>query len=280
MLPTLVEVPPEDGDWIHEVKYDGYRTQLVIENGQCRAFTRRGHDWTEKYPTLVQAGHALPCRAAIIDGEAIATTPEGKSDYATFLTALKRQPGRIALVAFDLLHLDGQDLRDRPLIERRAMLWELVKPADGAIQYSPHVEISGKDFYRAVDNMGLEGMVSKRAGSIYRSGRTEAWLKTKCYDEADYEIAAILREPGRPAVAYMIDKDRKYVGGAFITLNHKLRERLWERVQGAAPSPAPQGMKMKPEAQWVRPGLVGRVRFLKGEETLRHATLREIREDG
>lgn len=94
MLPTLVEAPPEGGDWIHEVKYDGYRTQLVIQNARCTAYTRRGFDWTHKYPTIVQEACALPCEAAIIDGEVIATTAEGKSDYATFLTALKSQPSR------------------------------------------------------------------------------------------------------------------------------------------------------------------------------------------
>jgi ATP-dependent DNA ligase len=122
-------------------------------------------------------------------------------------------------------------------------------------------------------------MVSKRAAAPYRSGRTESWLKVKCYEETDYEVAAVLRDPGRPSVAYMVtpDNERRYVGGAFITLNEKMRERLWARVQAKA-KPV-KGVTVKPGAEWLKPGLIGRVRHLKGEQQLRHATLQEIRED-
>jgi ATP-dependent DNA ligase len=99
----------------------------------------------------------------------------------------------------------------------------------------------------------------------------------KCYEETDYEVAGVLREPGKPLVAYMVtpDKERRYVGGAFITLNDKMRERLWARVQAKAK--APKGIKAKPGTEWLKPGLVGLVRHLKGEQQLRHATLREIK---
>ena len=182
-------------------------------------------------------------------------------------------------VAFDLLHLNGKDLRLLPTIERKDALEKLVDSTGGAIQFSHHITGSGHAFYEAADRMGFEGMVSKRATAPYRSGRTESWLKVKCYEETDYEVAAVLREPGRPNVAYMVtpDKERRYVGGAFITLNEKMRERLWARVNAKA-KPL-KGVKVKPGAQWLKPGLVGRVRHLKGEQLLRHATLREIREE-
>jgi ATP-dependent DNA ligase len=107
---------------------------------------------------------------------------------------------------------------------------------------------------------------------------TTSWLKIKCYEETGYEVAGVLREPGKPLVAYMVtpDKERRYVGGAFITLPDKMRERLWARVQAKAP--APKGIKATPGAEWLKPGLVGTVRHLNGEQKLRHATLREIRE--
>jgi ATP-dependent DNA ligase len=120
--------------------------------------------------------------------------------------------------------------------------------------------------------MGIEGMVSKRAGAPYRSGRTESWLKIKRYEETDYEIAGVLRKPGRPR-----DKERRYVGGAFIAVNDKMRERLWARVQANA-QPL-KGIRIKPGTEWLKPGLVGRVRHLKGEQQLRHATLQEIRDE-
>ena len=187
------------------------------------------------------------------------------------------QPERMIFVAFDLLHLDGEDLRFKPLVERRARLQEIV-PGRRRHPVQQHVEGDGTAFFAQADRLGLEGMVSKKASAPYRSGRTETWLKVKCFEESIYEVAAVLREPGRPHVAYMVtpDKERRYVGGAFIALNEKMRERLWARVHAKA-KPL-KGIQVKPGTEWLKPGLIGRVRHLKGEQQLRHATLRDIRE--
>ena len=277
--PTLVETPPEGDGWLHEIKYDGYRTELLIEFGRCRAFTRRGFDWTEKCGPIVEAAGRLPVKSAIIDGEVLVMNDAGLSDFSTLRSAMRRQPERLIFVGFDLLHLNGKDIRSRPLMERRIELENLIGEASGTIQFSHHIACSGDAFYEAIDMMGVEGMVSKLASAPYRSGRTESWLKIKCYEETDYEIAGVLREPGRPLVAYMVtpDKERRYVGGAHIALNQEMRERLWSRVNAKA-KPL-KGVKVKPGTQWLKPGLVGRVRHLKGEQQLRHATLQEIRED-
>lgn len=271
MFPTLVEVPPEGDEWIHEVKYDGFRTQLIVRNGSCQAFTRTGKDWSNAYPRVIEAGLALPCKAAIIDGEAIITDEHNKPQFYGLLRAIRRQPDRVVLVAFDLLHLDGEDLRRRPLIERREMLWKLIAPAEGAIQYSQHMQTSGADFYRAVDRMGLEGMVSKRANSTYRSGKAASWLKIKCYEEKVLDIIGVQRERGKPAMVLMAENGQ-YKGGAFVTFPPRIREQLWARVQGKVGAPAPKGLA-KEKAEWVKPGLIGRVRTLRGEEKLRHAKL-------
>jgi bifunctional non-homologous end joining protein LigD len=281
ILPTLVERPPEGDDWIHEIKYDGYRTELLIQGGECQAFTRRGFDWSAKYPTIVKAAAALPVKSAIVDGEAIVLDEKGMTDIGALRSAMRWQPERLIYVAFDLIHLDGEDLRFRPLVERKAKLEQIVGAAgNDIIQYSQHVEGNGRAFYDQVDRMGLEGMVSKRASSPYRSGRAETWQKAKCYEESTYEVAGVLREPGRPAVAYMVtpDKERRYVGGAFITLNQQMRERLWARVQRAKGKPV-KGVDAKPGTVWVKPGIIGRVRHLKGEEKLRHATLEELSDE-
>jgi ATP-dependent DNA ligase len=121
-------------------------------------------------------------------------------------------------------------------------------------------------------------MVSKRADAPYRSGRGTTWLKAKCYEESTLEVAGVLRERGRPAIAYMVtpDKDRRYVGGAIINLTDKMRERLWSRVKASA-KPV-KGVEAKPGTEWVKPGLIGRVRHLKGEDKLRHASLQEVSE--
>ena len=277
-LPTLVEVPPEGDEWIHEIKYDGYRTQLLIERGRALACTRNAFDWSANYGSIIEQAAALPVKSAIIDGEVIVMNDAGLSDFGALRSAIRWDPSGLVFVGFDLIHLNGKDFRPRPTIERREALAVLISHSTGAIQFSHHVEGGGKAFYEAADKMGAEGMVSKRASAPYRSGRTESWLKIKCYEETDYEVAGVLREPGRPAVAYMVTPDhaRRYVGGAFITLNEKMRERLWARVQAKA-KPV-KGMTAKPGTQWLKPGLIGRVRHLKGEQELRHATLQEIRE--
>ena len=203
----------------------------------------------------------------------------GLSDFGKLRSAIRWQPGRIVFVAFDLLHLNGKDLRPRPLIERRARCRAVGRHTTAPSSSANTCSGQAAGILSEADKLGLEGMVSKRASAPYRSGRTESWLKVKCYEETDYEVAGVLREPGRPNVAYMVtpDKERRYVGGAFITLNEKMRERLWARVNAKA-KPL-KGVKVKPGTQWLKPGLVGRVRHLKGEQLLRHATLREIREE-
>ena len=279
MMPTLVEQPPEAGEWIHEVKYDGYRTQIILEEGAARAFTRNGFEWTTKYALLVNAATQLSVSSAIIDGEVIVTDRESKPDFGALRSAIVTRPERLTFVAFDLLHLEGHDLRGMELEDRRHLLHDLVEPSDGKIQFSHHVTGSGADFYRAADGMGLEGIVSKRPDSVYRSGPTRAWLKIKSYAEEDFEIAGVLRKRGNAPLALMATRDgkRTYVGSAIVALNDSMRERLWKRVKEGAGT-APRGMG-KLAAEWTRPGLVGRVRYLRGEERLRHATLRDFREE-
>jgi bifunctional non-homologous end joining protein LigD len=127
-LETLIDQPPFGEDWIHEVKHDGYRTQLVIERGAVRAYTRNGFDWSERYPGIVRAAAKLPCRSAIIDGEVIVQDPDGISDFESLGSTIRWSPGRLLLYAFDLLHLDGKDLRDSTLLNRRAKLKQLLPP--------------------------------------------------------------------------------------------------------------------------------------------------------
>ncbi|RWC26664.1 MAG: hypothetical protein EOS27_24485 [Mesorhizobium sp.] len=147
------------------------------------------------------------------------------------------------------------------------------------IQYSHHVVGGGADFYAAVDRMGLEGMVSKRPDSVYRSGDTEAWLKIKCYEEIEYEVAGVQRKPGSAPLALMATRDaeRRYVGSANIALTKAMRERLYQRVQEG--KGAPPKVIGKTTGEWIKPSLVGRVKTLKREDKLRHATLRVIREE-
>lgn len=127
MQPRLVDAPPMGDGWLHEIKYDGYRTQLVIEAGRVRAYTRNGHDWTEKYRTIISAAQDLPCASAIIDGEVVVQDERGVSDFAALRSATFSAPHRLVFFAFDLLHLNGHDLRNMVLEDRRELLTGLVE---------------------------------------------------------------------------------------------------------------------------------------------------------
>src|SRR6478609_1292757 len=143
-LASSVEKPPEGKHWIHEIKHDGYRSQVVIERGQVRVFSRNGHDWSDRYPSIVRAAASLRCKSAIIDGEAIVQDGDGASDFEALSSAMRRQPHSIILYAFDLLHLDGKDLRQQTLTERRAVLKNLIgDDAHSRIQFSDEFDGDG-----------------------------------------------------------------------------------------------------------------------------------------
>jgi DNA ligase D-like protein (predicted ligase) len=275
MLATLVEQPPDGEDWIHEIKHDGYRTQLAIESGKVQVFTRRGADWTAKYSSVVAEAAELPARSAILDGEMTVLNAEGRSDYRAFRGAIKGSPGRLVFIAFDLLMIDGKDVRGETTLERRERLQILLDDAPAAIQFSEAVHGGGKAFYAAAEAMGLEGIVSKRAKAAYVSGRTRAWLKIKSYQVSDLEVAAVLEGRGKPTMALMVDRANNYIGGAFIT-NRKIKERLLARVRDKRPHP--KGMENKPDAKWLEPGVMATIRHLRGEEDLRHASVQAIAE--
>src|SRR5215212_9579195 len=129
MMPTLVDEPPEGEGWIHEVKHDGYPTILAVDGTATRAFTRNGHDWTKQYRTIVAATAQLPCQTAII-GEMVVQDPQGRADFHAMRAALSREPERLAFFAFDLPMLDGHDLRNKPLHERRRLLQDILGEAD------------------------------------------------------------------------------------------------------------------------------------------------------
>lgn len=277
-IPTPVEQPPEDEGWVHEVKFEGYRTQIIIDRGRVRLYSKNGHDWTAKYWPIALAVE-LRCKAAILDGEVIVTGKQGAAYFPALEAAIWNEPSRLEFVAFDILHLDGRDLAPLPLLQRKRALWQLVEPGIGKIQYSEHFESDALAIFHAVETMGLEGIISKRADSGYRSGPSKTWLSAKYFQEADFELLGVVREPGTDPMALMAIRhgDRRYLGSAIIPLNQSIRDRLWQRVTKMA-GPQPKGIKT-PGVQWVKPGLVCRVRYLKGEGPFRHATLMDVWED-
>ena len=212
LMPTLVEKPPEGDAWIHEVKFDGYRSQLIIDEDRTRIYTRNGHDWTAKYSDLVQEAKGLGAESAIIDGEIIVTNEDGLSDFRPLRKAITSRQHHLYFVAFDLLHLNGFDLRDMALKDRRAGLYAII-PTGLRIQFSDALPGDAKAIFELVDKAGLEGMVSKRKDSKYRSGKSTTWLKIKAYTIDEYELLGVECEAGKPAFALMADRNTgRYVG--------------------------------------------------------------------
>jgi bifunctional non-homologous end joining protein LigD len=221
-LPIAVPAPPEGEQWIHEIKFDGYRTHLVIDHGRVSIFSRRGLDWTSRYPGIAASAKRLPVDSAIIDGEAVLLDANGASNYSQMVKAVHKNSPEIVLVAFDLLHLEGRDLRKQELIVRRKLLRELV-PDDGNIQFSEHG--SGMEVFEAAKKLGLEGIVSKRAAAPYRSGPSRNWLKTKNYDFIELSILGVVQEAGKPPMALVADpKTGRHVGQAAVVLSKVNRD--------------------------------------------------------
>ena len=276
MEPELVEQPPKGDGWSHEVKFDGYRTQVIKDADGARLYTKTGIDWTPKYRPLAAEAEVIGAESFIIEGETVVTNETGLSDFHALRSAITRRPQDIYLVAFDLLYLNSHDLRDMPLKDRREILQALI-PAGGRIQFSEALPGTGDAAYHLACEANLEGIVSKRLDSGYRSGPTMNWRKIKCYVEKEMDIIGVKRETGKPAMVLMADKGR-YMGGAFVTFKADKRQALWDRVQDKVGAPPPKGLA-KEKAEWLKPGLVGRVKFLKGEEKLRHASLKDFREE-
>jgi ATP-dependent DNA ligase len=176
-IPTRATKPPAGAGWVHEIKHDGYRLIVRREGETVCLFTRRGYDWTERYPAIATAAAKLRAKSFTIDGEAVVCGPDGVAVF----DALHRRHrvGDAILYGFDLLEFDGEDLRPRPLGERKARLAKLVGRSDRGIVYNEHTDEAGAVVFRHACKMGLEGIVSKRLTAPYRSGPSRDWIKVK-----------------------------------------------------------------------------------------------------
>ena len=187
-LPSPADKPPSGSDWIHEIKHDGYRLMARRDPVGIRLITRRGNDWTQRYPLVVEAVNHIKVRSCLIDGEVVCCDERG---LATFqLLRHRRNEPQAFLYAFDLLELDGADLRREPIEVRKATLASILRQSWHGVRLNEHLQHDcGLTVFQHACKMGLEGIVSKRLGSIYRSGRSADWLKFK-----NPEAPAVRRE--------------------------------------------------------------------------------------
>ena len=233
-LAIPVAHPPPRAGWIHEVKHDGYRTLLIIERRKARAYTRNGFDWSESYLGISKATAKLECRSAIIDGEIIVQDQRGVSDFESLKSAICWRPQKLIFCAFDLLHLNGKDLRDQPLQARRAKLKELVQ-SEHPFMFSEEFIGDAAAFFQACADHQLEGIVSKLSSSRYRSGRSKTWLKTKCFTEGYFLIIGTAHDRKTKAPLALLAQSNvgglRYAGSAFIVLSGTDRAELAVRLK-------------------------------------------------
>jgi len=175
--PSRVARPPSGPKWVHEIKLDGYRLMVRRDGARVRCFTRRGHDWADRFPAIVDAANRIDAASFMMDGEAVVVRDDGTSDFNALRS--KRRGVEAMLFAFDLIEHDGDDLRGLPLIERKRRLAKLIGRAKHAIRFVEHLTEDGPTVFAHVCRMGLEGIVSKWADAPYRSGPSKTWLKTK-----------------------------------------------------------------------------------------------------
>jgi ATP-dependent DNA ligase len=176
-IPTRATKPPVGPQWVHEIKHDGYRLIARKRDGRVRLFTRRGFDWTDRYPVISKAVAALRTASVTIDGEAVWLGDDGLAIFDKLHS--RSHDHEVVFYAFDLLELDGEDWRPRPLEERKATLQELIGKPGAGILYSEHLDGDGATIFAHACRLGAEGIVSKRRDHPYRSGSSKAWVKTK-----------------------------------------------------------------------------------------------------
>lgn len=187
-LATLVDAAPPGEGWLHEIKYDGYRAIVSIAGGNVVIRTRNGLDWTERFQPLVGPLAKLPCGSALLDGEIAVADENGHTDFGALQDALSQGGANFGFYIFDLLHLDGADLRKQPLVERKRKLKALLKGVKNPLSFSDHIEEEGEKVFARACDLKLEGIISKRLDDPYVSGRTKSWLKTKCGQEQEFVI--------------------------------------------------------------------------------------------
>jgi bifunctional non-homologous end joining protein LigD len=292
-LATLVKEPPEGDEWLHELKFDGYRIQARLDAGTVTLWSRNAKDWTAALPTVAEAVGRLPCRQALIDGEAAVLLPDGTTSFNALQNAMEQHTeARLVYFAFDLLYLDGYVVTSAPLGERKAALGHLIEragPAAEPIRYSDHVTGAGQTFFAQACGMKLEGIVCKRREGAYRGGRGRGWVKVKCVREQEMVVAGFTEPEGRRtglgALLLAVNEggELRYsgkVGTGFTERSARdLRRRLDALVVDDPPfAKRPAGVK---GAHWVKPQLVAQVQFAEWtpDGHLRHPSFKGLRED-
>src|SRR5947209_4093221 len=284
-LTQLVDAAPDGGDWLHEIKFDGYRMHARLDRGAVKLLTRTGLDWTHKYPPIAAAVSALGARQAYLDGELCGVRPDGIASFSMIQAASDTGNAEsLVFFLFDLLYLDGEDLCPRPLQERKDRLAALLSKVSSPLHYTDHQIGHGRAFHEKACAMALEGIVSKRADAAYAPGNRGLWVKVKCLHREEFVVAGWTDPEGaRPFLGALLlayyDPDGRlaYAGRAGTGIGHAEIERLWRRLQPLATprmpldKPPPRDSRFGSpltlsRVHWVRAELVAEVKYLTWTE--------------
>jgi len=296
MLATLVDEPFSDPQWIFETKWDGFRSVCFIDRGRARFVSRNQIEMTPQYPELENVPKQINAKQAILDGEIVALDEHGMPRFQLLQNKLRIRSGsyakatraQLVYFVFDLLYHDGYDLMNCPVVERKALLEQILRPAS-FVKYADHVEAHGEEFFRQIEKFRLEGMIAKRAASKYVQKRTSDWLKVKTVLRSEVVVGGYTQPRGtRSYFGSLVcglyqGKDLHYVahtGGGF---NEKLLASIYKLMQPLKidKSPFIEPPKTNEPVQWLTPKLVAEVKFSEwtADERMRHPIFLGLRED-
>ncbi|HEX7046100.1 MAG TPA: DNA ligase D [Gammaproteobacteria bacterium] len=293
-LATLADDAPPGDDWIHEIKVDGYRVMAYLDKDKVTLLTRNGHDWTHRFRDVADALKKIPIEHAIIDGEMTVLSRDGSTSFRKLQEALSAgKTGNVVYQVFDLLYLDSVEMTDVELIERKRALKQLLESADfkvnSRVRYSDHIQGQGPAFFEQACELGLEGIISKRAHSHYRSGRNKQWLKVKCTQHREFVVGGFT-PPGGSRDGFGSLLLGAYQNGNFIYAGRTgtgFSSQQIKQVHGMLSereidkSPFHDEVPDSRDARWVKPELVVEVEFTERtrDNRLRHPVFRGLRED-
>ncbi|MGE0847521.1 MAG: DNA ligase D, partial [Flavobacteriaceae bacterium] len=291
-LATLVGDAPEGGEWLAEMKYDGYRAEIAVAGGRARIFTRSGRDWTEKFPAIARAAAALDVDSALLDGEIVAFNASGRTDFSSLQKALGEggDEGAMACFVFDLLEMDGRDIAKLPLRERKEILAGLISGDDAPLLYSEHVGGHAAETFDKLCSAGHEGIVAKRADRAYRGGRGRDWLKVKCTRRQEFVIGgwSPSDKQGRPFASLLLGVNDKqglvYKGRVGSGFGEAAFERLAPLLHGAERKSSPfvaLPAASRRGVRFVTPKLVAEIDFAEftADGHVRHGVFKGLRSD-